>query len=70
MTSPRDHDGDLIYPNYKLRSTSAGPAVTVPVDALRSLGWRTGDSMIWILLDDGLVLCRKENGDADFRPAG
>ena len=63
MTDPRIVRGHLVYP-MKLRRISSGFAITIPMDAIRSLGWLEGDSMALELLEDGLVVS-KVQPDAD-----
>ncbi len=57
MTDPQPYVHTVMY-KVKLRETGGGRAVTIPVDALRSLRWKVGDTIVVVLLDDGLVLSR------------
>ena len=63
--NPRDMDGALVYGPIKVRETGAGKAITIPVDVVRSLRIRTGDSMCIVLLDDGFVVSKLEEETAD-----
>jgi hypothetical protein len=52
MARPIEHDDQIVY-RVRCRQTSAGLAITIPIDVVRVLDLVAGDSMHVIPMDDG-----------------